>query len=575
MHPVPEIFYDEFSLVVDKADIPRLHTILAAIGPAQRRRLRAGLLKNHRYFVWDRPYGRAYNLTLLELCIRAKTILAARREVSRARALLCPHPKPASSLPPQPAAGAITSPPTAAAASAHVSAGYHPSAEMAAEANFERYPAVLEASGASGGAALRHVEQAPAGRAAATSAKPGKRRVPDHQTKRTAPNLNAPDEAALRVHCSADCSAHEALFAGIDVDLSLWPTGIDKRTTDAALRRWRENGVLCSIMILNGTLYKMRTRYADGKRVEHSDPPLQAMLREVYDLVNEQREAGTPLPDVELLINADDYGFSNLRDRPVLPLLSITKKRGLGADILYPTGHYVEWARNQGGKLVGLHSEAYRYPWRRKREVALFRGRPNTHTSSRYALPRMVNGSKQIDMGLVWYNAAHDHLRRATPSLAPLALVEEVPMERHAEYKYLISLDGNSYSHRLLKLLAINSVVVKEETPYVEFYYHLLRPHVHYVPFVFAMERRQLATARSNLTEVVRAAIKNDDAMRGIAERGHALAHTHLCYAARRCYLLELLRRYGRKMAYTPSLADRPAAVRITHPRQLWRADDV
>jgi len=28
---------------------------------------------------------------------------------------------------------------------------------------------------------------------------------------------------------------------------------------------------------------------------------------------------------------------------------------------------------------------------------------------------------------------------------------------------------------------------------------------VHYVPFAFAMERRQLATARSNLTEVVRA----------------------------------------------------------------------
>ena len=63
--------------------------------------------------------------------------------------------------------------------------------------------------------------------------------------------------------------------------------------------------------------------------------------------------------------------------------------------------------------------------------MALFRGRPNTHTSSRYALPRMVNGSKQIDMGLVWYMAAHDHLRRVTPSLAPLSTVEEVPMERH------------------------------------------------------------------------------------------------------------------------------------------------
>ena len=45
--------------------------------------------------------------------------------------------------------------------------------------------------------------------------------------------------------------------------------------------------------------------------------------------------------------------------------------------------------------------------------------------------PHQVNGSKQIDMGLVWYMAAHDHLRRATPSLAPLSTVDEVPMERH------------------------------------------------------------------------------------------------------------------------------------------------
>ena len=27
------------------------------------------------------------------------------------------------------------------------------------------------------------------------------------------PNLSAPDEAALRVHCSADCAAHEALYS--------------------------------------------------------------------------------------------------------------------------------------------------------------------------------------------------------------------------------------------------------------------------------------------------------------------------------------------------------------------------
>jgi len=53
-------------------------------------------------------------------------------------------------------------------------------------------------------------------------------------------------------------------------------------------------------------------------------------------------------------------------------------------------------------------------------------------------------------------------------------------------YKYLISLDGNSYANRLIKLLATNSLVVKENTPTrqaIEFYYHMLQPGVHYLPF--------------------------------------------------------------------------------------------
>ena len=92
-------------------------------------------------------------------------------------------------------------------------------------------------------------------------------------------------------------------------------TFYSQATTDATLTKWRENGVLASVMILNGSLYKLRPRYSDGRAVEHSDPPLQAVLREVFDLVHEQRDAGTPLSDMELLINADDYGFSYLKDR--------------------------------------------------------------------------------------------------------------------------------------------------------------------------------------------------------------------------------------------------------------------
>ena len=39
-----------------------------------------------------------------------------------------------------------------------------------------------------------------------------------------------------------------------------------------------------------------------------------------------------PLPDLEVILNADDYSHSRMSDRPILPLLSITKKARLLLD---------------------------------------------------------------------------------------------------------------------------------------------------------------------------------------------------------------------------------------------------
>ena len=102
---------------------------------------------------WDQPYGLAYDLTLLELCLRAKTTMTG-------VGLHCPDLHP----PGDANAGSGTA---ASALPGDVLAGAHPSDVLAAEANFERYPAVLaHRFDAAGGAALVHVEQVPGGNTA-------------------------------------------------------------------------------------------------------------------------------------------------------------------------------------------------------------------------------------------------------------------------------------------------------------------------------------------------------------------------------------------------------------------------
>ena len=150
----------------------------------------------------------------------------------------------------------------------------------------------------------------------------------------------------------------------------------------------------------------------------------------------------------------------------------------------------------------------------------------------------------------MWYMHPHDPFVRANQSVGPLPLRPGLDMFQHSQYKvrvrvrvrarvraranphpnptptptptpnqYLVHLDGHSYSHRLVKLLATNSLVLKEETADLEYYYHLLRPYVHYVPFHFhvatpnyrldvhpRLRQPRLDSIVTNLTQVVHAA---------------------------------------------------------------------
>ncbi len=49
-------------------------------------------------------------------------------------------------------------------------------------------------------------------------------------------------------------------------------------------------------------------------------------------------------------------------------------------------------------------------------------------------------------------------------------------------YKFLLNLDGFSAAYRLGSWLLMNSVVLKEESTKIEYYYRSLRPWEHYIP---------------------------------------------------------------------------------------------
>jgi hypothetical protein len=68
-------------------------------------------------------------------------------------------------------------------------------------------------------------------------------------------------------------------------------------------------------------------------------------------------------------------------------------------------------------------------------------------------------------------------------------------MEDHAQWRYLLSADGQGASWRLAKLLAINSVVLKARSNSIEYYYRSLRE----VRLVWRVMKNEIGRGRGRL----------------------------------------------------------------------------
>ncbi len=70
------------------------------------------------------------------------------------------------------------------------------------------------------------------------------------------------------------------------------------------------------------------------------------------------------------------------------------------------------------------------------------------------------------------------------PSMHVLPLQRHyLGLSKHARWRYILSTDGHTASSRLGKILPFNSVVMKEKSPWIEYYYRSLENGKHYLEF--------------------------------------------------------------------------------------------
>jgi len=385
------------------------------------------------------------------------------------------------------------------------------------------------------------------------------------------------------------------LMSQLQRDMQHWEL---RSITASHLERLRsakkDHGVRTALMLINGTVW-LPNAIPNPKNPGTSLNWPHGRHQLLHSVVDDLRElvATHDMPPLELVINADDYPFVHRQpprrgstgDPTPLPLFSHYQTRK-HMDILCPSGSFrtVNYDKTM---LRGSNHYHRTYPWHNKTNEAFWQGAPycghhRFGRCSRYLLSHLTSqkanasqGVAKLDVGLSFYNPILDpYIKLATHaatsrvnlhSLADLPAGNATPLQQrkyvsmadHPKRRFLIHLDGHTCSYRLQSLLASNSLVLKQESYYWEYYYAALQPHVHYAPF-WQTSAFDIFDVLANVSDPSRRV-----EMQRMARKASAFTHAHLNAHARQCYWRVLLSAYGRRLAYTPSLEQWPDAVKL------------
>ncbi|KAG9310121.1 glycosyltransferase family 90 protein [Chiua virens] len=295
--------------------------------------------------------------------------------------------------------------------------------------------------------------------------------------------------------------------------------------------------------------------------------------------------------------------FTDVQAVSVLyPIFSPARARGF-FDIRIPSHYYYTggekytyaWDQEHG---IVKETDDLEVPWDEKGDRIFWRGattgggsKPPGYTPfyQRHRFLRMTHGNASANLSIVHVSPSQPDefisttvpAKKVNSDIMDVAFVsivgsypggeqelrrlhrfaDPVPLGKHWSYKYLVDLDGMSYSARFLAFLASGSAVIKS-TVYKEFFSDWIQPWLHYIPLsssyaeIYNIHAYFSGPSTStmdaaNMAVKVQAeweAIKNerDAQLRQVAEAGKEWKHTFGRPVDMEVYVYRLMLEYAR-----------------------------
>jgi hypothetical protein len=222
-------------------------------------------------------------------------------------------------------------------------------------------------------------------------------------------------------------------------------------------------------------------------------------------LIRNQNPSSSGFPMLFWFGDYTECNYQNWKGNLSIPLF--TYAASVNCNYTFPFVTY-QTGRDANVKWSDIIPEQNRqYPWEKKIPSVVWRGsltgkmHNETHKSPRWNMVQKVTEMKRkyynetesthpfvLDVAATRLPPRHKDWR---PNLSELGgLVESMSMDDFQQYRGVLDMDGNSWSSRFGRLLCYNSVVLKVEPSWVDYFYFKdgrknapkLQPWVHFIP---------------------------------------------------------------------------------------------
>lgn len=233
------------------------------------------------------------------------------------------------------------------------------------------------------------------------------------------------------------------------------------------------------------------------------------------------------------------YSSSTRFTTDLYPMLSQTKITPCFSDILIPSSYYYH---RSGWSVKYRHPD--NIPWSQKKAVLYWRGSTtggtymgdNWKSFPRFRFIEMAKKHPDIMDGGFTAMKNCDAECPEEEVRKTYGIGGALPKENEFNHKYLLDIDGNTFSGRYLGMLRGNSLVFKS-TIFTEFFEDWLRPFEHYVPVLPDL---------SDLEAKLRWAMENEKEAYRIQRMGSETAKRVMTDEQNDCYTYAVLLEYAR-----------------------------